>query len=155
MPVFKLKFHAPGQVPIPPNPAALAQGGPQVPVQIAVPEVLAKLLAESGKPAPAPVSGMALLDTGATASVVDASVVQALGVNPVGVATVGTAGGPATQPVYPIRIQLQGVNLTIDFGRVTGAPLKEMGFVALLGRDMLARMILFYDGPNSEYTLAY
>ena len=65
-----------------------------------------------------------------------------------GTATVGTAGGPATQPVYPIRIQLQGVGLVINFSRVTGAPLKEMGLVALLGRDMLSNMILLCDSPN-------
>jgi hypothetical protein len=133
----------------------LNQLGPQVGVLIEIPEALAKLLAEAGKPAPTPVSGMALIETGATSSVVDAAVVAALGVNPVGTARVGTAGGPATQPVYPIHIQLQGIGLTISFGRVTGAPLREMGLVALLGRDMLSRMILYYDGPNSEYTLAY
>jgi predicted aspartyl protease len=98
---------------------------------------------------------MALIDTGATASAVDNSVVTALGVNPVGTALVGTAGGPVTQPVYPIRTQLQGVGLTINFSRVTGAPLSNMGLVALLGRDMLTRMMLIYDGPSSEYTLSY
>lgn len=59
------------------------------------------------------------------------------------------------QPVFPIRMQLKGVGLVINFSRVTGAPLKTMGIVALLGRDMLSRMTLYYDGPNSEYTLAY
>lgn len=98
---------------------------------------------------------MALIDTGATSSVVDASLVRSLGVNPIGMANVGTAGGPATQPVYPLRITLQGVNLTINFSQVTGAPLNAMGLVALLGRDLLARMILLYDGPSSEFTLAY
>ncbi len=155
MPVFKSKIHQPGQVPIPPTPGLLVGAGPLVTVQIDVPEPLAKLLSDAGKPTPSPVRGMALIDTGTTASVVDASLVDALGVRPVGTATVGTAGGPATQPVYPIRIQLQGVGLVINFSRVTGAPLKEMGLVALLGRDMLSNMILLCDGPNSEYTLAF
>jgi hypothetical protein len=30
-----------------------------------------------------------------------------------------------------------------------------MNLVALLGRDVLARMILIYDGPSSEYTLSF
>ena len=155
MPVFKIKLHSPGQTPLPANASLLNQLGPQVGVLIDIPEALAKLLAAGGKPAPTPVSGMALIDTGATSSAVDVSVVTALGVNPVGTAQVGTAGGPTTQPVYPIRMQLQGVGLTINFSRVTGAPLQQMGLVALLGRDMLSRMILYYDGPNSEYTLAF
>ena len=124
-------------------------------VQISVPDPLAKLIAASGKSPPTPLSGMALIDTGATSSVVDGSVVSALGVNPVGTAQVGTAAGTVTQPVYPIRVQLQGVNLVVNFSRVTGAPLRAMGLVALLGRDMLSSMTMYYDGPNSEYTLAY
>ncbi|MGI0055120.1 MAG: retroviral-like aspartic protease family protein [Thermoplasmata archaeon] len=155
MPVFKIKLHSQGQVPIPPNAGLLTQLGPQVGVLIEIPEALAKLLAEAGKPAPTPVTGMALIDTGATSSAVDTSVVATPGINPVGTAQVGTAGGTVSQPVYPIRIQLQGVGLTINFSRVTGALLKDMGLVALLGRDMLSRMTLYYDGPNSEYTLAY
>ena len=98
---------------------------------------------------------MALIDTGATMTAVDASVVAAPGVNPVGVVPVGTAGGPTTQPVYPIRLQLQRVGLVLDFSRVTGASLKAMNLVALLGQDVLARMILIYDGPSSEYTLSF
>ena len=98
---------------------------------------------------------MALFDTGATMSAVDASVVAALGVNPVGVVPVGTAGGPVAQPVYPIRLQLQGAEPVLDFSRVTGATLKSVDLVALLGRDALARMVLIYDGPSSEYTLAF
>lgn len=124
-------------------------------VQIEVPEALAKQLASAGKPIPTPVTGMALIDTGATMTAVDSGVVTALGVNPVGVVAVGTAGGPTSQPVYPIRLQIQGVGLVINFSSVTGAPLKPMNLVALLGRDVLTRMILIYDGPSSEYTLSY
>jgi predicted aspartyl protease len=155
VPVFTVKLHSPGQVPVLPNPGLLGQLGPQVVVQVEVPTALAKLLSGSGQPVPPPVTGRALIDTGATASAVDASVVAALGVKPVGTANIGTAGGPTTQPVYPIRVELQGIGLKIDFSRVTGAPLKGMGLVALLGRDMLSRMILIYDGPSSEYTLAF
>ena len=150
MPVYKSKLHSEGQVPLPANPGLLIGTGPLVPVQIEVPEALAKLLADAGKAAPPPATGMALIDTGATASVVDVSLVDSLGVNPVGTVKVGTAGGPVTQPVFPIRIQLQGPAFTFDFSRVTGAPLKEMGIVALLGRDVLAKMLLVYDGPTSE-----
>lgn len=124
-------------------------------VQIEVPEALSKQLAASGQSVPQPVTGMALIDTGATMTAVDTSVVAALGVNPVGVVPVGTAGGPATQPVYPIRLQIQGVGLVLNFSRVTGAPLKPMNLVALLGRDVLSRMILIYDGPSSEYVLTF
>lgn len=103
MPVLKIKLHSPGQTPIPANAGLLATVGPQVGVQVEAPEPLAKLLAGAGKPAPPPVTGMALIDTGATSSVVDDSVVSALGVNPVGTAQVGTAAGNVTQPVLHAR----------------------------------------------------
>jgi hypothetical protein len=155
VPVSRSKLHQPAQTPILPNPGLLAATGPIVPVQIDLPEALAKLLADSSTAGPSPISGWAVIDAGASTSVVDATLVNALGVKPVGVAKVGTARGPARQPVYPIRITIQGIILTMSFSRVTGAPLKEMGSMALLGRDMLTRMILFNDGPRSEYTLAY
>lgn len=156
MPIFKVKLLSQGQQPIPPNNKALLQArGPVVQVQIEVPLALSKQLAASGTAVPQPVAGWALLDTGATSTAVDDSVVSSLGVMPIGVAQVGTAGGPTTHPVYPIRLQIQGVGLAIDFGRVTGAPLKGMGLVALIGRDVLSNMILIYDGPSSEFTLTF
>jgi predicted aspartyl protease len=155
VPIFKIKLHSQGQVPIPPNAALLQAAGPLVEVQIEVPDALAQQLKSAGAPIPAPVRGMALIDTGATMTAVDAGVFAALGVNPVGVVPVGTAGGPARHPVYPIKLQLQGIGLVLNFGRVTGAPLGGMNLVALLGRDVLARMILIYDGPTSEYTLSF
>jgi predicted aspartyl protease len=155
VPIFKIKLHSQGQVPHPPNAGLLQVAGPQVGVQIEVPAALAQKLTASNLPIPAPVKGMALIDTGATMTAVDAAAVSALGVNPIGVVPVGTAGGPTSHPVYPIKLQLQGIGLVLNFGRVTGAPLSGMGLVALLGRDVLTRMILIYDGPSSEYTLGF
>jgi predicted aspartyl protease len=155
VPIFKLKLHTQGQVPIPANAGLLQATGPMVNVQIEVPQALSGQLASASQPVPSPVTGLALIDTGATMTAVDSSVVTSLGINPVGVVPVGTAGGPTKQPVYPIRLQIQGVGLVMNFSRVTGAPLQGMGLVALLGRDVLARMILIYDGPSSEYTIGF
>ena len=155
MPIFKIKLHSQGQAPIPPNAGLLLSLGPQVSVQLEVPDALAQQLKATNMPIPPPVKGMALIDTGATMTAVDAGVVAALGVNPIGVVPVGTAGGPAKHPLYPIKLQLQGIGLVLNFGRVTGAPLSGMNLVALLGRDVLSRMILIYDGPSSEYTLSF
>ena len=155
MPIFKLKLHSQGQVPIPPNAGLLQAAGPRLAVQFEVPDALALQLKASNLPIPPPVNGMALIDTGATITAVDTAVLSALGVNPVGIVPVGTAAGPAKHPVYPIKLQLQGIGLVLNFGRVTGAPLGGMKLAALLGRDVLMRMVLIYDGPSSEYTLSF
>ncbi len=159
MPIFKSKFHPTGQPPAPPTPAVLAQIGPVVPIQIEVPQALNKQLTAAGQPVPAPITGYALIDTGATMSAVDTSVIQKLGVNPVGLASVQTAGGPQQQSLYPIRLIVQGVGLVLDAAQVTGSPLgMNLGglvIIALIGRDFLQAMLMFYDGPAGEFTVAF
>ncbi|MBY0527846.1 MAG: hypothetical protein K2R98_30900 [Gemmataceae bacterium] len=34
-------------------------------------------------------------------------------------------------------------------------PLGQLGYQALIGRDVLERCLLVYDGPAKRYTLAY
>ena len=155
MPIFKGKIFPQGVQPPPPSPDLFQQIGPAIAVQIEVPQALAKQLAAQGQTVPQPVTGLALIDTGATISAVDQSAIAHLGVSTVGLAGIGTAGGPQQLNLYPIRIVLTPLGLGIDFSSVTGAPLGGTGFIALLGRDVLARMILIYDGPNGEYTLSY
>lgn len=60
-----------GQAPSP-FPAGLRMSGPVIPVQIEIPSALADRLQQSGQAIPAPVSGLALVDTGASVSAVDA-----------------------------------------------------------------------------------
>ena len=124
-------------------------------VQIEVPLALAQQLAAAGQPAQASVTGLGLIDTGATISAVDASVISKLGVNPVGIANVGTASGPQQQYVYPIRIVLTQLGLAIDYSQVTGANLSGQNLVALLGRDFLQNILLIYDGPSGEFTISF
>jgi len=64
------------------DPGLLEQVGPLVPVQIEVPTVLAQQLQQAGMAVPQPVSGQALIDTGATSSAVDAQVLTSLGIAP-------------------------------------------------------------------------
>lgn len=72
-----------------------------------------------------------------------------------GLANVGTGAGQVQQNLYPIRIILNQMSLGLDYSQVIGADLSGTGFIALLGRDLLSRMILIYDGLHGEYTLAY
>jgi len=137
--------------------------GPVLSVQIEVPTILANQLQQTGQPAPAPVSGFALIDTGASLSAVDATVIQQLGVQAVGVAAVGTAAGPQQQATYPARFTFPGSNLpAIDFSQILGSNLTGQivagtgqPLIALFGRDILQHFILIYNGPGATFSLAY
>lgn len=98
---------------------------------------------------------MALIDTGATLSAVDASTLAQLSLQPVGIANVGTAAGQQPQNLYPVRMVLTQMSLGIDYSQVLGVNLAGQGIIALLGRDFLQRTILIYDGPSGEFTLSY
>jgi hypothetical protein len=101
-----------------------------------------------------------LIDTGATRSCVDSKVIASLGVKPIGVAVTGTAGGPVQQYRYPARFRFPGEGLEIEFSSVIGVNLAGQSIggrdiIVLLGRDVLSRCILIYNGPGGFFTLAF
>lgn len=151
MPVYNSPV-APGPQP---SSLILRLSGPVLPVEITIPATLLRRLTQQGHPLPAPQSGVALIDTGASLSAVDDGVVRALGVAPVGQTQIHTAGGIVFLPLYPVRFSFPGIGLpAITFRRVVGSPLQSQGIVALLGRDVLANFILVYNGPAGTFSLA-
>ncbi len=147
-----------------PVPSLQRVTGPIVQVQIELPTVLADTLRQQGAAIPSPVSGIALIDTGASVSAVDVAIARRLGMQPVGIVSVGTAGGTQQQEAYPARFTFPGTTLpAMDFGQVLGADLSGQlipgpvsgPLVALLGRDVLQRCILIYNGPMGSFVLAF
>jgi predicted aspartyl protease len=130
--------------------AHLRTTGPTIPVEITVPAVLAQVLVKSGKTV-APVAGFALIDTGASSTVVDETVIQSLGVNPVSKRQVGTPGGTTLMNVYPAQIAFPATGLpAISFNSVIASPhlLKVQKLLALIGRDILQHGSLYYNGDG-------
>lgn len=87
-----------------PSPGGLTNVGAFFPIEVHVPPAIAALLDDQNMPVPAPFSGLALIDTGATLTCVHETLLARLGLNPIGVITSGTASGPVQQNVYPARI---------------------------------------------------
>jgi hypothetical protein len=130
--------------------------GPLLPVNVQVPTTLASHLSQSGQPVPPPVSGQALIDTGASISAVDGTVIQSLGVQPVGVVKVNTPSGSAYQNQYPVQFVFPGTNLpSIQGTHAIGSVLKSQGILALIGRDILSRFVFIYNGTSGFITLAF
>lgn len=160
MPILHVQFagEAPQpdgtSVPIPPG-IVLAQRGPCVEVSISVAQVVAQQLAQSGQPIPAPVSGLALIDTGASVTCVDDSIAQQIGAPVVDVVQIASASHAATQQnVYPLSMQFVGFPINVDAPRAVGAPLLAQGIAALIGRDVLQHTTFFYNGSTGQITLA-
>lgn len=142
------------------NPNILIATGPLLSVEISLPAALAEFITKQKKTIPAPKTGFALIDTGATKSGVDIDVIRELKVSPVGITTTLTAGGPKEVYLYPAHFRFPGEGLEIEFSSVLGVNLKEQQvnkqpIIALLGRDILSRFIFVYNGPAGMFTVAF
>lgn len=54
--------------------------------------------------------------------------------------------------IYPVQIITPIV--TLNSPRTMGASLAAQGLLVLIGRDVLSRCLLFYNGPTGQFTLS-
>jgi len=137
--------------------AMLQRQGPVLQVEVSIPEALAKSYVQDGKPIPPPLIGFALIDTGASITGVDLGKLTTLGLTPISVADIGTPSGPSNKMgVYACQIAFPGTPIpTRQFNTVTGSQLEPMGYLALIGRDVLSDFQLVYNGVDGFWTLAF
>ena len=145
-----------------PSPQGLTHTGPYFPIEVHVPPQIADSLTKAGQPVPASISGLGLIDTGATLTCIHKNVLENLELNPIDVVTSGTANGPAQQNVYPARITFPTKGWTLDLGKAIGVDLSGQTImkdppepiIALLGRNLLQHWIFIYNGPGSYWSVA-
>lgn len=145
-----------------PNAMPLALSGPIIRVRIQVPMAVERVMVADGSPLPPPISGVALVDTGATTCAVNESSIRGLGVNPIGVIRSGSTAGLHTSNVYPGRITLimPSGEMEVEHGRLAGVNLDgahnpggREPLIALLGRDFLQDFTMLYNGTLGTWTL--
>lgn len=123
----------------------------------------AAALKAAGMVLPAPALARALLDTGASSTVIDLTIVAKLGLTPTGtvpVHTPSTGGSPVVFEQYDV-----GLALILGSGQihvvpslvipVIAADLSSQGIQALIGRDMLREAVFVYNGDAGSFTLAF
>jgi len=138
-----------------PHPTGLRINGPVVQVEVGLHPALAQALVKAGKPVPAQVPCLALIDTGASNTCVDMAHITALQIPPIQTATVHTPNGATTQTLHPASIAFPGTGLpTINFNSVVCSNLTGQSFGCLIGRDVLEHFVLVYNGPFGAFTLA-
>jgi len=160
MPILHTQLTGQGQTPdgktvALPAPIALMQRGPIVQVTIGVEQNIAQQLVSQGAQLPQPVSGVALIDTGATSTCIDDAIAQQLKLPVVDVITIASASHPnSKQNVYPALIEVVGINIKFNAFRAIGVPLANQGIQVLIGRDLLQVCTLFYNGMIGSFTLS-
>lgn len=134
----------------------LAAAGPTIPVAIGVTPAHAAFLQGEGKTPPPAVSGLALIDTGASLCMVDESVIGQLGIPAFGYQNIAGATGSSTQATYAASLSFPGTPIpNITFADFVGSPLGQLGILVLIGRNVLSGFVLVYNGPGGHVSLSF
>jgi predicted aspartyl protease len=103
-----------------------------------------------------------LIDTGASMSMVDESCMRSLQLEPTGATqfhSSSTNGVAQHAAVYDVQLTLGGVatasTLRVDPLPMMATALINQPFEGILGRDVLARLQLAWNGPGQEVRLSY
>lgn len=145
---FALGQPAPGT-----TPERLRADGPLMRVRVGNAQTVIQRLTQEGKTPPAPEELVALIDTGASISAIDAAIAQRLGLLQTGSIQVGGVGGMSTQPVFAAALELPEFSIAFDPLSLSGAALPSDKFQMLLGRNILCNLRMTYDGPSGTFNL--
>ncbi|MCD6469494.1 hypothetical protein J7L29_01690 [Candidatus Bathyarchaeota archaeon] len=147
------------------DPRALMVLGSQISVDILPPYVVEKWARSSKKEVKSAIKLEALIDTGASVTGVDEAVLNQLGYPPIGVSYLATPSGTSQTRVYMVRLVIPSRSdlrfpaniprIIIDNVRVISVKLDGQSYKVLLGRDVLSRMVMVYNGPQALITLGY
>ena len=98
---------------------------------------------------------VAMIDTGATSTVISQGLAANLGINKVGSTFIRT---PSSNNVSCYQYDMQLVfanNVNIASLVVTEAPLQGQHIQCLIGRDLLQYAVLVYTGHDNSFTLSF
>jgi predicted aspartyl protease len=128
--------------------------GPVVEVRLAVGTIIEEVLQRTGQSIPVPVQALAMIDTGATGTVVREDIVNQLNLNPVGITLINTPSSTNVQ-CYEYLMRLLFPNNVIVESVVIAAPLHGQHIQCLIGRDVLRHGVFIYTGYMDAFTLSF
>lgn len=126
--------------------------GPIIEAIITIPKALEDKLEQKEKRSPIKI--MAMIDTGATATVIQQNIIDQLGLNPVGMVKVNTPSS-TDHECYQYQVRMLFEPQIVLESVVIGAPLNNQHIQALIGRDILKHGILIYTGYANQFTLSF
>lgn len=142
------------------GPAALIEQGFVMPIIVQTPSVLTS--PPISKPLKA-ILVMALLDTGAQRTCISDKLAEQLNLEVIGFSEIRTAGGVSTFPDYIVDIQFPNASLQsfnnlnigsckLPYGETNNQEqqMNHANFGALIGRDIMSKWSIFWNGPTSS-----
>jgi predicted aspartyl protease len=140
----------------------IGAAGALIDVEVGVVGARRAALLKAGLPVP-PVQRVSLLiDTGASSTVIDEGVMRSMGLNPTGATRFhSSSGAGVAHPgnLYDMALVLGGVGtvnaLRFDALPVLGTAFINHGFDGLLGRSVLNRLKMAWNGPAGELVIEY
>jgi predicted aspartyl protease len=129
--------------------------GPVLECLIAPSQIYIDTLKLSKDELPEPVKVRALIDTGASTTVVQKGIAKKLGLNVVSVIRIGTPSHINVEcEVYDIAIIFDITRVTFPNIMVIEAPLEGQDIQCLIGRDLLSTSVFIYNGIDNSFTLS-
>jgi hypothetical protein len=141
----------------------ITRDGAVIDVLVGVSEARRTVLLRNGLPVPKEEALLAQLDTGSFATGLTPEVFQKLGIQPFERILIRT---PSTRPGQPCSCDRYDVTLTLlagtaqtVFSRVYVIASEDFGpeehIQAIIGRDLLDKCVLRYEGPHKTFELAF
>ncbi len=140
--------------------ASLTAEGLELHVMIGLSSGDMKTLQAAGRPVPSPIVVKGIIDTGSNCCCISARVAGLLGLGSRGLGSTQTAGGTVPVNLYEVSLFIPRPGSTSEFLAVADSwTVSELspdvtGFEAIVGRDLLAQLLLVLNGPRNEYALA-
>lgn len=135
--------------------ALLANKGILVNVEIAIDLATAEALRACAQPVPNPIICQALVDTGSSILAIDQSIAQSLNLVKRGIYIAHTANGQRQCNLYAVALSFPATNLkAYNIIQATEVDLSAQPFKCLIGRDILRKWHLHYNGESGAISIA-
>jgi predicted aspartyl protease len=132
----------------------LREIGPVVEVRLAVGSIIEEVLRKKNETIPTPIAASAMIDTGATGTVVRKDIVRQLNMNPIGTTLISTPSSTNIRCYEYLMRLLFPSNVVVETV-VIAAPLLGQHIQCLVGRDVLQNGVFIYTGYINAFTLSF
>ena len=133
----------------------LRENGPRTSISIGHSDLEYEESRSLGLELPPPLTVSGLIDTGASITVINPRVADSRRLRQTGFALVSAAGSQAQYPEYVASLKFPGTSLRgFELVRVVGCQLPRQPIACLIGRDILRKWLLTYDGQSATVTIS-
>ena len=132
----------------------LQQEGPRIRISISAPQEEIEIGGAFAIEYPEPLSVVALIDTGASLTVINPELVQSCRLTQTGFTKISSAGNIGDFPTFAAHIEFPGHNLRgFEIIPVVACKLPQQSISCLIGRDILRRWRFTYNGRTGEVSV--